>query len=142
MNLILFFRLILMSIFQSSSKANKNFMGEEFSYDNSFFYCPKVYAKDGFNVSLQINNNNYCSSENGYRSLGHTMEDVEFGFPSENEELLHKYSEMWRDDSEDFDVIGTVGSIPVSVLEKVFEKHGGIDWDKTLSIDTFNSFTK
>jgi hypothetical protein len=144
-----------MSIFQRSViSGKKGFMDEKMSYNNTHFYCPRVYAKDGFFVSLQANYCNYCSSENGCRTLGHTMEEVEFGFPSMNEPLMFEYSEMYGQDDysyEDdgteiiypfnhleFNVTGTVGRIPVSVMETVFEKHGGIDWDKTISIESFN----
>lgn len=152
MTLILFFRLILMSIFQKQVTHNKHFYGGELmNYNNQMFHCPKVFAKDGFHVSLQIHNGNYCSSENGYRELGHTYEEVEFGFPSEDDVLLHQYSEMYGFDtySEEGDIpfdaskfssVGTVGRIPITVLEELFEKRGGIDWEKTISIEAFNKF--
>jgi hypothetical protein len=138
MNLTLFFRLILMSIFQLRGMSSL-YKDEPMSYDNQYFYCPSVYANDGFHVSLQINNGNYCESINGYRTLGHTMLTVEFGFPSMNEELMFQYSEMWNT-NDNFNVTNTVGRIPISILEEVFEKHGGIDWEKTISIDAFNKF--
>lgn len=106
------------------------------SYDNQLFYCPTVYAIDGFNVSLQIHNSNYCSSENGYREFGHTMKSVEFGFPSHADELLAEYAE------EPDKLTETVGMIPVTVLEELFTKHGGIDWEKTISVEMFNKLTK
>lgn len=149
MNLILFFRLITQVIFNSRAR----FSGHDYTkmvtpeYDYTYFYCPRVYAKDGFNVSLQINNGNYCESENGYRKLGKNWIRVEFGYPSENEPLMWEYSEMWEQSNYDtdddgnsietpfdlskFDVTGTVGSIPIDVMEKVFEKHGGVDWEKS-----------
>lgn len=136
MNLTLFFRLITMSIFQSMIKH----YSKDINYDKCLFFCPKIVANDGFSVSLQIHNGNYCSSNNGYRELGHTMEEVEFGFPSMNEELMFQYSEMWSDNENDFDVTNTVGRIPISIMEEVFAKHGGIDWDKTISIEQFNNF--
>lgn len=123
MNLTLFFRLQLIAIFQDSKK---DYNG------HCYFYCPCVYAKDGFSVSLQINAGNYCSSENGYRMLGHTMQEVEFGYPSENEPLFIGYGE------DDRDLTQTVGRIPVTILEEIFEKHGGIDWEKTISIEAYN----
>lgn len=148
MNLTLFFRLITQVLFNPHVYVRgEGLTGVKPTYDNTWFYCPRVYAKDGFNVSLQINHGNYCMSENGYRELGRTWEKVEFGFPSENEPLMHEHSEMWNSDTysyddegnsteipfdaSTFDVTGTVGSIPVSVLEEVFEKHGGIDWEKS-----------
>ena len=212
MNLTLFFRLILTSIFQNSVVANKkNYTNEPMGYNNQYFYCPRVYAKDGFNVSLQIHNGSYCTSDKGYRDFSPTMIEVEFGFPSENEQLMHIHSEMWdfyndgdmveqtlaitngegvagftteeterfvelyltdmtkynviiskyaskeaeittyikdiikaRDTkrSEQFDVTGTVGNIPITVLEEVFTKHGGIDWEKTISVEQFNNLVE
>jgi hypothetical protein len=152
MNLTLFFRLVVMSTFQSQVTYNKKNYTEQMSYDNQLFFLPIVFAKDGFNISLQIHKGNYCSSENGYRELGHTFHEVEFGFPSEDDVLLHKYSEMYvgssydEDDNEiafdpsTFTSVGRVGRIPVTVLEELFEKRGGIDWEKTISIEQFNKF--
>lgn len=148
MTLTTYFRLILMSIFQSGVTYNKiDFIRDNrMSYDNTSFFCPKVYAKDGFYVSLQCHYSSYCSSENGYRQFGHTMQTVEFGFPSEDDELLHPYSEGHIYDEENpdasFTAVGTVGQVPVSVLEELFAKRGGIDWEKTISVDVFNYLTK
>lgn len=155
MNLTLFFRLIMMSIFQKIVTYDKtNRHSEKMSYDNQLFYCPTVFAKDGFNISLQIHHGNYCSSENGYGEFGHTMELIEFGFPSEDDVLLHKYSEMYEStssndegeeipfDESNFSSIGTVGKIPITILEELFVKHGGIDWEQTISIDAFTKMTK
>lgn len=152
MNLTLFFRLIVMSIFQSSVVSGKKSSHGDMSYETQHFFCPKVFAKDGFNISLQIHNGNYCTSENGYRELGHTFEEVEFGFPSEDDILLHEHSEMFGSSREydendeeipfnpsTFSSVGTVGRIPVSVLEKLFEKRGGIDWEKTISVEQFEN---
>ena len=143
MNLTLYFRLILMSIFQRQVIYDKKggYHNDLMSYNNTLFYCPVVYAKDGFNVSLQIHSGNYCSSENGYREFGHTMEEVEFGFPSEDDVLLHQYSEMYHEEDVDFTSFDTIGKIPVTVLEELFEKHGGIDWDMTIRIEQFTKFT-
>lgn len=154
MNLTLFFRLILMSIFQESVTSSMTNSRGKMSYGNTYFFSPRVIAKDGFTISLQIHNSNYCESENGYRTLGHTMQAVEFGFPSEDDILLHEYSEMcgsstYSDEDEEipfdsntFSAIGTVGKIPLTILEQLFEKHGGVDWEKTISIEAFEGFTK
>jgi len=142
MNLTLFFKLITQVIFSEKQISFCDYTRNNYvkpDYKTCLFYCPRVYAKDGFNVSLQIHNGNYCESENGYRKLGKEWIKVEFGFPSENEILMHPYSEMYGyddnyeelEDKTAFNVMGTVGSIPVSVMEEVFEKHGGIDWVKS-----------
>lgn len=126
MNLVLFFRLIQMSIFQKRLTAT---VGTD--YDSTLFFCPVVVAKDGFSVSLQCHNSNYCASNEGYRRFGHTMVSVEFGFTSIHEELMDKYAES------EGDTTGTVGKIPLDVMENVFQKHGGIDWEATLSVQAF-----
>ena len=138
MNLVLFFRLIIMSIFQSKVTYDKksSYNGDRMSYDNQLFYCPIIWAKDGFNVSLQIHNGNYCSSNNGYRKLGDTMKSVEFGFTSIHEPLMDEYAETPGNTTD------TVGNIPVSVMEEVFIKHGGIDWEQTISTEAFYKIIK
>lgn len=132
-----YFTLITISIFQDTKK----------KYNETYFSCPVIICKDGFNVSLQINHANYCTSENGYRELGVDWQEVEFGFPSENDKDMFKFSESYGyggyDDEgneipfneEDFDVTDTVGRIPVEDMQKILDNHGGIDWDATLSFD-------
>ena len=124
-----------MSIFQKrvTQMMKYSFRGD--SYKEFFFFCPRVYAMDGFSVSLQIHSGSYCSSEKGYRQFGHTMQEVEFGFPSEDELMLREYAE------EPDNIKGTVGRIPVNVLEEMFAKHGGIDWQKNISVKEFESIT-
>lgn len=139
MNLTLYFRLILLSIFQRQVVAGKKTIFDEpMAYNNQLFYCPPIYAKDGFNVSLQVHNGNYCESNNGYRKLGHTMIEVEFGFPSESEPLIVEYA----DGNSSGEITNSVGKIPIEVMEKVFEKHGGIDWEKTISVEIFEKLIK
>lgn len=125
MTLTLYFRLIIASIFQPSTRL---------SYDNTYFYCPQLYAMDGFTVSLQISNGNYCSSENGYRKLGLTWDAVEFGFTSTDEPMMDEFSETTGDTT------STVGRIPIELMEAVFAKHGGIDWEKSLSVENLSKF--
>lgn len=150
MNLTLFFRLIMGSIFNSSVCYSMRSHYDESGYkslprissDDAYhgvhFSCPRVFAKDGFNVSLQASHGNYCDSNNGYRELGHSMIHVEFGFPSHNETLLHPYSELWDETDPEFDCRETVGRVPIEVLEKIFALRGGINWEKTISIEWFN----
>ena len=135
MTLVQFFRLILISIFQPMvTSGKKGFMGEDISYKNQMFYCPVIYAKDGFHISLQIHNGNYCSSENGYRQFGLTMTEVEFGFPSEEVEALKEYAE-----SPD-NLTQTVGNVPIDVVQKILNDKGGIDWGKTLDESNLKRF--
>lgn len=136
MNLTLFFRLILMSIFQKNIAGRAKMFGEPLGYHNVYFWCPRVWAMDGWNISLQIHSGNYCESNSGYRMLGHTMQSVEWGFPSSDEPLL-------KDTAEEPDnITGTVGRISLEDIENIFAKHGGVDWEKTISIEQFEGFVK
>lgn len=123
MNLTLYFRLIISATFQPLTGLK---------YEDRHFFCPSVWAKDGFNVSLQIGNGNYCTSENGYRNFGFTWKEVEFGFTSTHEPLLEEYAQ------EKVDTCNTVGCVPIEVMETVFNNHGGIDWEKTISVENIN----
>lgn len=125
MNLTLYFRLITSTLFQPMSGLK---------YNECHFYCPSVYAKDGFNVSMQVGNGNYCTSENGYRKLGFTWKDVEFGFTSVHEPLLEPHSQDPTDTTQ------SVGCVPIELMETVFEKHGGVDWGKTIGVENINRF--
>lgn len=87
---------------------------------------PYIVCKDGFSISLQVSNSNYCGSENGYQRFGYEWKTIEFGFPSEEEELLKEFA-----DNED--VCNSVGCITIELAEEVLAKHGGIDLDRTLS---------
>jgi hypothetical protein len=137
-----YFTLIIMSIFQRG--INK--------YQETYFNCPMVICKDGFNISLQISNGNYCSSENGYRELGIDWQEVEFGFPSKNDKDIWIYSEKYNSSSwdsdgneipfneENFDVTDSVGMIPIDVIQNILNNHGGIDWSATLSNERAERF--
>ena len=124
MNLTLFFRLIVMSIFQHRVVSRTNVLKDSLKYRNCSFFCPKVYAKDGFYASLQITYGHHCESENGEQQLGHTFLTVECA-PAQEEELLKDYYDY--------------EAVPISVLEQVFEKHGGIDWEKTISVEQYHN---
>lgn len=135
MNLIQFFRLIEMCTFQSyirSSFVINYDHTKHLKYDNTMLLCPKIFCMDEFSISLQIHHGAYCSSENGFRTLGHTMQTVEFGFPNQEEELLKEYAENPES------LTQTVGQIPIEIAQEIIDKHGGIDWEKTVSIEQFN----
>lgn len=143
MNLTQYFRVVTQVLFSKKNRLSYRGGYGTLDYDSTYFYLPVIHANDGFHVSIQIHNGNYCETENGYRAFGENFIDVEFGFPNQNEPLMKPYAEGYKyagydDDGneipfdiETFDITGTVGKIPVSVLEQVFEKHGGIDWEKS-----------
>lgn len=135
MKLIHFFRLIQMSIFQKTivDMMHNRTHNDKMSYNNTYFFCPRIVCNDEFSISLQMNHSHYCSSENGYRTLGHTMETIEFGYPNQDEELLKEYAECPEL------LTKTVGRLPIDVTQQIIDKHGRIDWDKTVSIEEFNN---
>lgn len=97
------------------------------TYDKSFFYLPRVYCKDGFNISIQVNNGNYCVSENGVRTFGLNWIDVEWGFPSQDIDGV-KYNAESEDTT---DSVG--GYVDVKLIDELCEEHGGIDLQATLT---------
>lgn len=100
-------------------------------YDNKMFYLPRIYCKDGFNISIQVHNGNYCASENGTRTFGLDWKLVEWGFPSSPIDF-EKYN------AEDTDTMRSVGGyVEVGLIDELCEKHGGIDLAKTLQ-EEFN----
>lgn len=102
------------------------FQNREASYLHDCFYLPRIICVDGFNVSLQVNNGNYCESENGYRQFGKEFVSAEFGFTSIHEPMFSKYSENEEDTT------GSVGCVPVDLVDVCLTSHGGIDLDATI----------
>lgn len=97
----------------------------ETTYNHEIFFMPRVYCKDGFNISIQVSNGNYAGSERGYHTFGTDWKLVEWGYPSEVIDAK-KYN------AEDENTKKTVGSVETSVLEELIQEHGGIDLQKTL----------
>lgn len=85
---------------------------------------PRIYANDGFNISIQCHPFNYCSTENGYRTFGKELKDVEWGFPSE--EISTAYNPEDPDNTKN-----SVGSCNINLLEQLIKEHGGIDYQTT-----------
>ena len=84
-------------------------------------FTPYVICKDGFKMSVQAGQSLYSTP----RDVADHYEDAEVGYPSKEEHLLTNYAE----DGED--PCGTVyGYVPCSIIDKVIEKHGGIDESK------------
>ena len=79
---------------------------------------PAMECVDGFTISVQASDVHYCSPRiNG----ADQYENVELGFPNMEESLIADYAE----DSDD--LTHTVyGYVPIEVVNKLIEKHGGI----------------
>lgn len=96
-------------------------------YNNFLPTLPRVYAKDGFNISIQCRNGNYCASENGTRTFGFEWKLVEWGFPSEPID-----GKKYNAEDED-DTTNTVGAyVLIEDIESLIEEHGGFDLETTL----------
>ncbi len=96
-------------------------------YDSEFFLLPRIYCKDGFNISIQVNNGNYCESENGTRTFGLDWKLVEWGFPSEPIDA-QKYNA--EDDDDTTNSVG--GYVEIGLIDGLCEEHGGVDLARTL----------
>ena len=79
---------------------------------------PRLYCNDGYSVSVQASEFHYCSPRlNGLQDY----KSVELGFPSIEDELINEYADG------DDDYTDTVyGYVPIEIVEKLIEKHGGI----------------
>lgn len=103
------------------------------------FRRPFVICKDGFGVSIQASECHYCKPRisqidisrfefiprwhNQKRVSGfEPYECVELGFPTEEVEELMDYAE-----NPDAPTDTVYAWVPVEVVDKVLEKHGGID---------------
>lgn len=94
----------------------KEFMEKTF-VNNEYNVRAKAVCEDGYMVSIQGGTGvHYCRP----RELSNCYEELELGFPSILDDELAKYAE----------VIGTCetifGYVPISVVESVISKHGGI----------------
>lgn len=99
----------------------------ERTYNKEMFFLPRVYCKDGFNISLQVHNGNYCASENGTRTFGLDWKLVEWGFPSQHIDA-DKYN---AESHPTTDSVG--GYVDVELIDELCEQHGGVDLQATLS---------
>ena len=78
---------------------------------------PRLLCNDGFSISVQASKFHYCRP---MLDGAQDYEEVELGYPSNEDELINDYAE---DDNYTRTVYGYV---PIEVVEKLIEKHGGI----------------
>ncbi len=78
----------------------------------------KVICAGGFAMSVQANENAYCTPR-VTEAEGYTQ--VEVGFPSATEELIMPWAENQEAPTET-----VYGYVPVSVVTNVIAKHGGM----------------
>ena len=82
--------------------------------------CPPFKCKDGFTVSIQAGESLYSHPRQWNADK---YESVELGYPSEPDPLIAKWSENPEDDGTDT----VYGWVPVDVVNKLIDKHGGLD---------------
>lgn len=80
---------------------------------------PRLVCNDGYSISVQASENHYCTPQ--ISVFGLDYDEVELGFPSEPDELINGYAE---DPSDYTDTV--YGWVPMEIVEKLIEKHGGI----------------
>ena len=79
---------------------------------------PRVKCADGFEVSVQASFGHYCSPRD---SGDIRYDEVELGYPNMVEPELLEYAE---DPDEPKNTV--YGYVPVELVNKIIEKHGGI----------------
>ena len=94
--------------------------------DKIGYIRPKIFCKDGFSMSVQGSFGHYSQP----RSNESVFSEMEIGYPNKEEPLIMKYAE-----NEGIPTETVYGYVPCDIIEKVIEKHGGIDIEKT-----FNSY--
>ena len=94
-------------------KSHKYLFSDEIIQENR----PRLYCNDGYSISVQASSFHYCRPQlDGVQNY----ESVELGFPSKEDELINDYAEV-------DDYTKTVyGYVPIEVVERLIEKHGGI----------------
>lgn len=91
----------------------KEWLFKTYNSRDRFCVRPRALCKDGFSISIQANPFVYCTPRKSLLAGNYIA--VELGFASRYEELLEEYQE------------GTIYPyVPMEVVEKVIEKHGGI----------------
>ena len=79
---------------------------------------PRLYCNDGYSISVQASEFHDCYPQlNGVQDY----ESVELGFPSVEDELINEYAEDCMNYTET-----VYGYVPIEIVEKLIEKHGGI----------------
>ena len=83
-------------------------------------YNKRIECLDGFTMSVQASRTHYCLPK---QDDAESYEEVEVGYPSQEDELLLPYAELY----EDFGPTDTIYPyVPVDVIDRVIEKHGGV----------------
>ena len=82
--------------------------------------CPPFKCKDGFTVSIQAGETLYSTPR---KWNAEKYDAVELGYPSEHDSLIDNWKENPDDDGTDT----VYGWVPIEVVNKLIDKHGGLD---------------
>lgn len=87
-------------------------------------YCsrPRIVCNDGFTMSVQGSYGHYCSP----RITTGRYSSMEIGFPSKKETLIMEWAEEPKNPTKT-----VYGWTPCDVIQKVIDKHGGINKAET-----------
>lgn len=85
-------------------------------------HLKRVVCEDGFSVSVQASDFNYCSPRNNVGPWG----CVECGFPTSKDPVLEEWAEDPGAEIEGGQVQTVYGWVPSEVILKVIESHGGM----------------
>lgn len=92
----------------------------------NFYTRPRIHCVDGFNFSVQGGEGKYSSPRTNEKEFM----AMEIGFPSEVEELILEFA-----DDSDNPTDTVYPYVDNDIIQKVIDKHGGIDEEKTMGFD-------
>lgn len=102
----------------------QQFIKETFDSEKEFFNRPRIYCKDGFNMSVQGSKRHYCSP----RSNQDYYNSMEIGYPSQEEKSILEFAEQKERPTDTF-----YGWVPCELIQNIIDNHGGIDINKTFN---------
>ncbi len=86
---------------------------------------PRIYCKNGFNISVQASKHHYCKPRENIQYGTYTK--VELGMPSKEIPELEEYKEI----KEEPQTMSVFPYVPIELIEKIIQENGGIDNEKT-----------
>ncbi len=101
------------------------YLKETFKPDAEYQLRDRIVCVDGYTVSVQGNTGAYCTP----RIDTDEYSAVELGFPSEGDALINHLKECVGDEPTET----VYPYVNIDTVEKLIEKHGGIDVEKTLN---------
>ena len=85
----------------------------------------RIKCVDGFSISIQASEHNYCSPKENGHSVIYTA--VELGFPNREDDLIKEYVEDLSNDDEDVDYTSEVYPyVPSHIVALMIASHGGM----------------